>query len=598
LIDLMEAELHSESIESVDEKRWLNLFSLWCIPIALLACAFYAYSHTLTARYTYDAISYAYQIREFERTGEGGWLAHPHHLLFNPLGYLTHQILQFAGMELDSLLALQFMNTFLAACGLVLLYLIGIKGGFFLKKPVQPVLKATPLLVLGIALLFGSAYGYWACATDGRVNMPALVSFIATTGVALGMLYAPSARQCLLLAGFSVLTTSLHQSYGLFVVGGVSAILLALTPSWRESLRYVVLYLFVFGLGLLTVYLSVGLGVKGARSVQELQQWAFAYAHDGRWWNTDLEANLPLNLHALQHAFVSELPSPSEGEVEPVVKQRILWMDKAVTIALCVALGLLPVLLLFAFWKRAVSEPLRSTWRPFVLFPIIALPFTAFFTVWNPGYFVFWMPAACLLVFYLLFLFALLHRFMQVLLAALSISAAFLLAHTNLEATLLRRTHRENNPYLMLCERLNEHTQPGDLLLLSGMEALAPLDIYASYFTELKVVSLNSVFKQVEGQAPAVVQNLRSLIREQMEDGKQVILLDEFTGPAVWRELKKRYGADRQTALQILYGYRLQRMFKYRTTDAFEVELNVEYFLHGAQRLSSRSLIVSQSAGG
>lgn len=593
----MEAELPSEVVESVDRKRWLNLFSLWCIPIALFACAFYAYSHTLTARYTYDAISYAYQIREFERTGEGGWLAHPHHLLFNSLGYLTHQILQFAGMNLDPLLALQSMNSFFAAWGLVLLYLIGIKGGFFLKKPVQPVLKATPLLALGIALLFGSAYGYWACATDGRVNMPALVSFIATIGAALGMLYAPSARQSLLLAGLGVLTTSLHQSYGLLVVGGMSAILLAHPRSWRERLRYAGLYLCVFGLGLLTVYLSVGIGVKGARNVHELQQWAFAYAHDGRWWNMDLQANLPLNLHALQHVFVSELPSSSEGEVGQAVKQRIPWLDIAVTIALCVALGFLPVLLLFAFWKRTVSDPLRSTWRPFVLFPLIALPFIAFFTIWNPGYFVFWMPAACLLVFYLLFLFALLHRFMQVLPAALSIWAACLLAQTNLEATLLRRTHRENNPYLMLCDRLNEHTLPGDLLLLTGMEALAPLDIYAPYFTELKVVSLNSVFKQVEGHVPAVVQNLRNIIRKQMEEGNQVILLDEFTGPAVWRELQKRYGADRQTASQILYGYRLQHVFNCRTTDAFEVELDAESILHRVRRQSSRCLIVSQIVG-
>lgn len=581
-------ELNSEGMEPINKTRWLNRFSLWFVPSALFICAFYAYSHTFTARYTYDAISYANQIREFERTGDGGWLAHPHHLLFNPLGYFTHQALQRTGMKLDPLLALQYMNAFFAACGLVLLYLLGIKGGFFLKKPAHPVPKATPFLALGLTLVFGSAYGYWVCATDGRVNMPALVGFIAVTGAALGMLYAPSARQSILLALLTLFATTLHQSYGLLIAGCVGAILLAHRLRWRERLLYSTLYLFAFGVGLTAVYTGVGVGVKGARNLYELQQWAFAYAHDGRWWDTDVQENLPLNLYALQHAFVSELPSSSEGEVMPAIRHRIPIMNTAVNVALGAALVFLPIACLLALYQRIKHPIFRQSWRAFLLLWMTALPFIAFFTIWNPGYFVFWMPVAGSLILYSLFMFALLHRSIQVLPAILSISAAILLAHTNLNATLLRRTNRENNPYLMLCDRLNERLSPGDLLLLTGMKALAPLDIYAPYFTELKVFSLNSEFKRAHGDVPAVVQTLRDKIYAHIESGGSVVVLDELTGQAPWRELEKRYGASQEVAQAILYGHRPVLLFRYRTTEVYEVQLKVEYLPGFSKREDNR----------
>lgn len=584
----MKTESGTEGIEQVSKTRWLSLFTLWFAPIALFAGAFYAYSHTLTARYTYDAISYAYQIREFERSGEGGWLAHPHHLLFNPLGYLTHQVLQQMGLQVDPLLALQFMNVFFASCGLVLLYLLGVKGGFFLKKAEDPVPKATPLVSFGISLLFGSAYGYWACATDGRVNMPALVAFIAVMGSALGMLHAPSVRQSILLAALTLFATTLHQSYGLLTVGCVSAILLAPRLRLRERFLYSALYLLVFGVGLVVIYTAVGIGVKGARNMRELQQWAFAYAHDGRWWNTDVQKNLPLNLYALQHAFVSELPSLSEGEIMPTVRHRISVMIGTVNIALGIALGFLPIACLLALYKRIEHPVFRQSWRVFLLLWMTALPFAAFFTIWNPGYFVFWMPVAGSLMIYLVFMFALLHRFVQVFPAILSILAAILLTHTNLNASLLHRTHKQNNPYLMLCEQFNKQLNPGDLLLLTGMKALAPLDIYAPYFTELDVISLNSEFKRANGDAPAVVQTLRDRIHSYMEGGGRVVVLDEFTGQAAWRELEKRYGANQEVAQAILYGLHKRLLFRYRTTEAYEVQLKVGYLPGLAEQGSSR----------
>jgi hypothetical protein len=75
--------------------------------------------------------------------------------------------------------------------------------------------------------MLGSAFGYWVCATDGRVNMPGLVAAVVALGLALGMLDNPSVWQVAVMAVVSVLAVGLHQSYGLLMVPGVGAVMLA-----------------------------------------------------------------------------------------------------------------------------------------------------------------------------------------------------------------------------------------------------------------------------------------------------------------------------------------------------------------------------------
>ena len=65
------------------------LASIW-LPAALLFGAVLAlYGATQTRANTFDAVSYANQFgRLYPRTHDLHWLFHPHHLLFNALGYL------------------------------------------------------------------------------------------------------------------------------------------------------------------------------------------------------------------------------------------------------------------------------------------------------------------------------------------------------------------------------------------------------------------------------------------------------------------------------------------------------------------------------
>src|SRR5207249_1168040 len=112
-------------------------------------------------------------IDRFTEEGQSGWLFHPHHLLFNALGWIALKLLRGLGIHLRSLEALQVLNALFGGVGVGLFALL--------------VARATRRLWLavGLALVLGVSHGYWTCATDGRVNLPGLVLVLAAFGMAL-----------------------------------------------------------------------------------------------------------------------------------------------------------------------------------------------------------------------------------------------------------------------------------------------------------------------------------------------------------------------------------------------------------------------------
>ncbi|MEN3000759.1 MAG: hypothetical protein ABDI19_02825 [Armatimonadota bacterium] len=552
--------------------RW----GLWAGLTLLFASAFAAYAALPTAYYTYDAISYAQQIRTFIESGDARHLFHPHHLLFNGLGALTWWMLNSIGVAVDPLRALQGMNAFFAAVGLTLLAWLGVRGGLLPIRASALPQRAHPLLVMAFSVLLGSAYGYWACATDGRVNMPALVSFIATLGMALSLLHQPSLFKVLMLSLLGVLTVALHQSYGLLIVGGTTAIWLTRGLSRQQRLGWTVLFWLTFGLGTLALYLVVGIGIRGIRTFEQFHQWMFAYAHDGRWWDWNIGRNLLLDVKALLRVFIG---ATSSGSARALLLLFALGAPLAVLVPLR-----------WGVHQLAQRDTEDDTWRVFVLLFFTALPFAAFFTVWNPGYFVFWMPVAVVLVLWWLFLSA--QTGMR---ARLAISIGVLLVaawllKTNLETTLLSRTVRQNNPYLRLCDQLTRHARAGDLLLSSGFGALAPLETYAPYFARLRVVSLNIEFKRAKGDAQAATAAIRKQIEQAWQRNRRVLVLDEFESATAKRELKKRYGTPPEAIDAVLHGYQRQLLFTSASTQVFLLQPMDRVHGSGSSR-SKRALV-------
>ncbi|MHB0998831.1 MAG: hypothetical protein ACYC27_06255 [Armatimonadota bacterium] len=545
-----------------------QVFWAWTVPLALFGVALLAYSRTLTRWYTYDSLSYAYQIRNYIESGNPGHLLHPHHLLFNPLGFCAWQTMNNLGFPFDTLRALQYMNAFLGSAGLVLLYTMLRKGGIHLQTVKSPVYRVHPFAALVCTLVIGTSYGYWDCAVDGRVNMSGFLVMILIIGLAWGMLDKPSAIQCAMTGFATVLGVGLHQSHGLLIVPVMGAMLLS-PGRWQTRVSYLLLSMVVFFSGISTLYLGFG-WMKGLSTFDEFNNWMLAYAHDGRWWSFDIERNVILNARAIMHTFITDLPSEGEGQVDrsiPNLLHSLRWG------ALCMVL----IVISHALYVTAVSgvkrympNDHRLPWGKFEVLALTALPYSMFFTVWTPGYFVFWIPISIALVCWLSMFVSSMKPFMQGVFAGILIVWIVYASYANLNATILRRTDWNHNPLLRLCDQLNTHTSRGDLIILTGMGPLAKLEVYMPYFTGLAYKTMNMELNRLD--PPHAVESVRATMSEQIREGHDIIIFGEFRNQKAWIGLKKQYGVSPDTADKILDGYRMSILFEMGEHKVYKLE--------------------------
>ncbi len=99
------------------------LRSLWLPTLLIFWGTLGVYWNTRTEANTFDAVSYANQIAHlYPRTGQVHWLFHPHHLLFNAVGYVLWRTAHLLGYAGGSLVVLQSLNAVLGAAGVAVMY--------------------------------------------------------------------------------------------------------------------------------------------------------------------------------------------------------------------------------------------------------------------------------------------------------------------------------------------------------------------------------------------------------------------------------------------------------------------------------------------
>ncbi|MCE5200325.1 MAG: hypothetical protein ABFD54_07100 [Armatimonadota bacterium] len=523
-------------------RAWVALLTR-AIPYALVSSCFAVYISTLTSAYTYDSIAYATQIREYVAMSKPGWLFHPHHLLYNPLGYYSWKLLSWFGLSVDPLKSLQYMNALFGALGVVLIYEILRRGGLCVSRTCTTEKGTGVFPALTAALIMSTAYGYWTCATDGRVNIPALIGVMLVAGLGWGMLSLPSIKQAIALAAVTILAVLLHQSNGLLVFAGLGSVLIS-DASWRQRLQLSLIYISVFILGIAGAYLGVGVFIKGARSISELQAWMLAYAHDGRWWSFNIQENLQQDLHALTRVFITT-ESP--------------WGAKLSFVILAALIGVLAyVALRFVYRYRGINHSSQKS----AILAIIAVPYAAFFTIWNPGYFVFWLPTGLALVMW--FAMAVSEMRPRWNYALSIIGLLWVAAALTINVPMISyRIHRAHNPNLTICDALKKHTHAGDMVLITGTylqptATMSYLEVYMPYFTRVSVKNTLGECKYWHGNIRQTVYSLRGVIQNRINNGHQVFILKEFLSVDTWNKLQQRYSNANGMQNSILLGYKLQ----------------------------------------
>ena len=504
----------------------LRLPTSWLLFFGTLA----VYLLTRTHLNTFDAVAYANQIGLAQETGKLRPLFHPHHLLFNALGFGAWRLARFAGFTGGPLIVNQTLNAALGAWGVGLFYVT--------LRRLQPLGPAPLLLALGLA----GSFGWWICATDGRVNLPSSVMMLAAFGVLVRLRERPTADQAALVGLLAGLAVLFHESAGLFGIVGAVGIVAAV--SGRKRGRLLAAYGAAWAAVVLIAYGSVGVFALHLHSVFGFKHWMNAYAERGWWWDFHVLHNLRLDLFGLRHAVFAQPLGRAALAQTPLhafgtVALGLLW--------LCYGLSLLGIVA--AAWAilSALPRLRRSADWPVVLVCLAWITlYAGFFTIWCPGAFVFWVPALIPLGTLLL----LAHP--PVRLLGIWIGVLVLL---NFLAGIL--------PYLKPVAGLSQrvaldikaHTPPRSLVIVSGVGDDAQCEVDVPYFANRPVLSLHGLLAHT-ATLPAAQAALDQSLARAFGAKRQVYVLDE-----IWSRRDEVAGLTRQSPgvsgadLRALFGH-------------------------------------------
>ncbi len=502
------------------------------------------YGLTRTQVNTFDAVSYANQIAHlYPRTGDRHWLFHPHHLLFNALGYALWRAAQFFGYGGGPLVVLQSLNCVLGAGGVALFYLT-----------LRRLMHRSRWLPLLVSLSLALSFGYWICATDGRVNMPSIALLLAALYALVGLMENPSPRRAALTGALAAAAVLFHESAGLFLFVGLAGTLLSPSDPMtlpdakrRARAKTLAAYAGPWAAVVIVPYLLVGTLGLGLHSVAAFRHWSETYSELGWWWDFRVGHNLRLDAYALRHAAF----------VEPPGKQGTFYVSHAVPEALRALYFATLAGWLVAAYAFCVALPLL--WRAHhravsvVCLLWIAL-YAAFFTVWSPGYFVFWVPVLAPISLLLALVLAQRRAGRAGLLVNWTLGLWIALsAALNVQASIAPHCRPNASPFRRAAEDIRAHTQPGDLVLVAGAGDGADLEVNVPYFADRDVLSLHTTLTRAREDKTRALAVGQAQMAQTLASGHAVYALDElWHNRRTWIALQQRHPEWGRADLQTL----------------------------------------------
>jgi hypothetical protein len=491
---------------------------------------------------TFDAVSYASLIA-IHRDAPGSsvaWMFHPHHLLFNAFGYFCYWMALGLGYTGSSLSVMQVVNSFLGAVGIAIFY-----------STLQRIFPRDGKIALLMTPALGGSFGYWICATDGRVNMPSLVLLLAAFYVLVCLLDQPNRRLAAMVGVFAGAAVLFHESAGLFLLVGLVGVLAARKEADRKThaLALPVVYLTASATIVALPYLFIGYCLIGLHSPVAFKHWANSYAELGWWWNFNIPYGLHQNLYAVRHALFVEPSGSGTIHLSPTVPT---WLSALYWTAL---IGWVVAAL---FILLSIPRLFRSGRSALVAVCLIwAVLYAAFFTIWSPGYFVFWSPSLVpLAVLLALSIHGLPRRRERPASAIFAVWIALCVA-INWFCSIRPNMAATASPFQRIALDLRAHTSPGDLIMVMGAGNDAQCEVDVPYFAERNLLSLHSTLTEAHEDVPLAVQRGQAQIAHTLGLGHQVYALDEvLNGAQAFVALHKKHPAFSPGDMQALFaGY-------------------------------------------
>lgn len=487
------------------------------------------YFLTRTHLNTFDAVAYANQIGLAAQTGKLRPLFHPHHLLFNALGFGAWRLARLLGYGGGPLVVNQSLNAVLGAWGVALFYA--------LLRRLQPVGWMPLALALGLA----GSFGWWICATDGRVNMPSSVLMLAAFDGLVRLRLRPTAGQAALIGLLAGMAVLFHESAGLF--GLVGFIGVALTARGQKRIPLAAAYGAAWAGVVVCAYGLVGLLALHLHSAGEFHHWMNAYAERGWWWNFHVLHNLRLDLFGLRHAVFSQpLGRAALGQtpLRPLGTAALAlnWVLYALALFGITASGIM-ILASLPKLRRSADWPLAVICLSWVTL------YAVFFTVWCPGAFVFWVPVLIPLGTLLL----LAHPGLRLLGTWVSV---FVLL--NFLAGILPYLKPVAGVSQRVALDIKAHTPPRSLVAVSGVGDDAQCEVDIPYFANRPVLSLHGLLAH-SASLPAAQASLEKSLAGALGAHRQVYVLGEiWTARDSVKGLQKQSPQLDDASLRSLFG--------------------------------------------
>jgi len=540
---------------------------IW-LAAALFAVFSALYLGTPTGNYTFDAVSYAGMIRLADQAGPPS-LFHPHHLLFNVVGWVAWRLVRLLSPTSDPLRALQTMNALAGAAGLAVLFLV-LRHLLIDTAPDEADTRGVNGVAAAAAAAVGVTFGWWVASTDGRANIPPMAALLAGFYFAHRTARTASGWSAAGLGASLALAVLLHQSHVLFALVAAAAILLAPARAWGK-LKLAGAFVSALVPIVLVPY-ALAAWLHGASDTPAALGWALTYARSAVWWSFDLPANLGRDFAAVRHAFLAAAPGSTAAlPLAALTSSYGLLMFSSALVALGVldrAVGavrrkqrghLMPEL--EGVKGGSVGGEVRPP-DPLPVFNVLAgvwiAAYAAFFTVWNPGYFVFWIPVATAWVMLLAVDASAWTERRFVIWTGTAAALCFMV--TNFGLYILPKMPEESNRNVLVARQVGASTPRNSVIVVAGMGYLAQMEVYIPYFGGRETVS---VHESMSRYGRAGVAQLAARIKRKLSAGGQVYVFGEVfrPGPA-WRQLEKRYGLRREMLNQVLTSFRPAEAFR------------------------------------
>jgi hypothetical protein len=211
---------------------------------------------------------------------------------------------------------------------------------------------------------------------------------------------------------------------------------------------------------------------------------------------------------------------------------------------------------------------IKTHYRPYIFVAFTwFLVNSAFFTVWQPSYFVFRIPAIIAATVFLSIIAT--HyrakRFGIVWLFGIGIWCG-LQGACNYALSINPHLEEGANPYLIFAEDFRKHSAPNDMLVLSGTYYSENDEVYVPYFAKRAVYSLHTEMAHHNENFAAIQADFARKLAQVEAKGGRAYVMDNLYYPGITLNvLQKQHHISQNMVMNLFAGHKRQRVWKTRS---------------------------------